>query len=178
LTFGENADFEYTESTLGSSFYKQLLIAILIAFFAMALVVFLIFKTFVPSTAVLISAIADIVMTLVTFNLLGLKMSTAGIIAFLMLIGYSVDTDILLTTRILKRKDGSINSRIKGAMQTGLTMTLTSLFAFLAAFFVVKSFSQILAQIFTILTLGLTFDLLNTWVTNVSILKWYAQSKK
>ena len=117
-------------------------------------------------------------MTLVVVNLLGIKVSSAGIIAFLMLIGYSVDTDILLTTRILKRNEGSLNQRIFGAFKTGTTMTLTSLFAVLFALIVVSSFSSVLTQIFTILSIGLAFDLLNTWITNVSILKWYMKKKK
>jgi len=174
----ENSSFEFTGSTLSESFYRQLLIAILIAFIFMAIVVFIIFRTVIPSTAVIISAFADILMTLVLVNILGFKMSSAGIVAFLMLIGYSVDTDILLTTRILKRTEGSINQRIFGAFKTGMTMTLTSLLAVSFALIVVKSFSAVLAQIFTILTIGLCFDLLNTWITNVSIVKWYVERKR
>ncbi len=178
LTEGENFDFEFTGSSLSENFYKQLLFAILLAFILMAVVVFIIFRTAIPSLAVIISAFANILMTLVFVNLIGMKMSTAGIVAFLMLIGYSVDTDILLTNRVLKRKEGTINQRIFGAFKTGMTMTLTSLFAFLFALFLVKSFSNVLTQIFSILVIGLGFDLINTWITNVSIIKWYAERKK
>lgn len=173
----ENSSFEFTGSALSESFYKQLLIAILFAFIFMAIVVFIIFRTFIPSLAVIMSVVADIIMTLALVNLLGIKMSSAGIIAFLMLIGYSVDTDILLTTRILKRQEGSLNERIFKAFQTGMTMTLTSLLAIVFAFIVVKSFSVVLSQIFLILSIGLCFDIINTWVTNVSILKWYVKEK-
>jgi len=173
----ENSSFEFTGSSLSESFYRQLLVAILFAFFFMAIVVFIIFRTFVPSTAVIISAFADILMTLVLVNLFGIKMSTAGIVAFLMLIGYSVDTDILLTTRLLKRTEGSLNKRLFGAFKTGITMTLTSLLAIVIALIVVKSFSPVLTQIFTILSIGLGFDILNTWITNASILKWYMEKK-
>ncbi|MBT3404892.1 protein translocase subunit SecF [archaeon] len=173
----DNSSFEFTGSTLSESFFKQLLVAILIAFIFMALVVFLIFRTFVPSTAVIISAFADIVMTLALVNLIGMKMSSAGIVAFLMLIGYSVDTDILLTTRLLKRSEGSLNKRAFSAFKTGMTMTLTSLLAIIFAFFIAKSFSVVLTQIFSILIIGLGFDILNTWITNVSILKWYLKNE-
>ena len=132
----------------------------------------------VPSFAVIISAFADILMTLVVVNMFGMKMSSAGIVAFLMIIGYSVDTDILLTTRLLKRSRGSLNERMWGAFKTGITMTLTSLLAVVAALLVVQSFSLVLTQIFTILAIGLCFDIFNTWVTNASILKWYVQRKK
>jgi preprotein translocase subunit SecF len=171
-----NADLITNGSLFSENFYKQLLIAILIAFIFMAVVVFILFRTTIPSLAVIISAFADIVMTLVLVNILGIKMSTAGIIAFLMLIGYSVDTDIMLTTRMIKRKEGTLNERTLGALKTGLTMTLTSFFAFLIALIVVSSFSQVLSQIFLILVIGLGFDIINTWITNVSILKWYVLS--
>ena len=175
---GENSSFEFTGSTLSQNFYKQLLIALLIAFFLMSVVVFLQFKNFIPSIAVIFSAFADIFMTLVVVNLLGMKVSSAGIVAFLMLIGYSIDTDILLTTRTLKRKVGTLNRRILESFKTGITMTLTSLFAVLAALLIVGSFSSILSQIFTIMVIGLSFDILNTWLTNVSIIKWYISKKK
>src|SRR3989339_278734 len=169
----ENSSFEFTGSSLSESSYKQLLVAILVAFIFMGIVVFIMFRSFVPSAAVILSAFADILMTLTLVNLLGIKMSSAGIVAFLMLIGYSVDTDILLTTRVLKRNEGSLNERIYNSFKTGTTMTLTSLLAITFALIVVKSFSLILAQIFTILVIGLVFDIFNTWITNVSILKWY-----
>ena len=173
----ENSSFEFTGSSLSKGFYKQLLIAILIAFLAMGIVIFLIFRIFVPSLAVILSAFADILMTLVTVNLLGIEVSTAGIVAFLMLIGYSVDTDILLTSRVLKREGDSLNKKIFDSFKTGMTMTLTALLSVLVALFIVRSFSSVLTQIFTILSIGLVFDIFNTWITNVSIIKWYIKSK-
>lgn len=134
-------------------------------------------KKSVPAFAVMLSAFADIIMTLTVVNLIGMKLSTAGIVAFLMLIGYSVDTDILLTTRLLKRKTG-VNSTLFNAFKTGTTMTLTSIIAILAALFVVYPFGSVLNQIFTILLIGLGLDLFNTWITNASIIKWYVEEKQ
>jgi preprotein translocase subunit SecF len=174
----ENSSFEFTGASLGEGFYKQLLFAIFLAFLFMGIVVFLIFRTFVPSMAVIFSAFADILMALVCVDLLGIKMSSAGLVAFLMLIGYSVDTDILLTTRLLKRFQGSLNEKIFEAFKTGMTMTLTSIFAIFFAWIIIHSISNVLNQIFIILMIGLIFDMLNTWITNVSILKWYVEGKK
>ncbi len=131
----------------------------------------------IPSVAVVLSAFADITMTLAFVNFLGLKLSSAGIIAFLMLIGYSVDTDIMLTTRLLKRKESEINKRLLNAFKTGMTMTISSIVAVGVALIFTYSFSEVLRQIFTILLIGLVFDLLNTWITNASILKWYLEKQ-
>jgi len=174
----ENHSIEFTGSTLSESFYAQLRLAIILAFIFMAIVVFIIFRTFVPSFAVILSAFSDIVMTITIINLLGIRISTAGIVAILMLIGYSVDTDIMLTARILKRREQNVNKRIFSALKTGLTMTLTSLVVVIIGLVLTTSFSKIFSQIFTVLTIGLIFDIFNTWFTNASLLKWYTQKKK
>ncbi len=220
----ENSSKETTSASLSEDFYKQLIVAVLLAFFWMAAVVFLIFskgkkakfwtvvlnialgffmgnffltinpiisaiifitfatiliriyiKNSVPAFAVMLSAFADIIMTLALVNIIGMKISTAGIVAFLMLIGYSVDTDILLTTRLLKKHE-SVNAALSRAFKTGTTMTITSIIAITAALIVVFSFSSVLNQIFTILLIGLGFDLFNTWITNASIIKWYVSN--
>jgi len=55
-----------------------------------------------------------------------MKLSTAGIAAFLMLIGYSVDTDILLSSHLLKRKEGGMWVRLHSAFKTGIMMSVTT----------------------------------------------------
>jgi preprotein translocase subunit SecF len=94
-----------------------------------------------------------------------------------MLIGYSVDADILLTTRVIRHKEGTLNERIWGAFKTGITMTLTAIVAVGIALIFTYSLSPILAQMFTIILIGLCFDILNCWITNASILKWYGEAK-
>ncbi len=173
----DNSSIEFSGSALSSGFYQQLRLAIILAFIFMATVVFIIFRTPVPAGAVILSAFADIVMAVAATDMLGITLSTAGIIAFLMLIGYSVDTDILLTTRVLKKREGTINRRILDAFKTGMTMTLTAIAAVTVSLIIIYSFSDTLRQIFTILLIGLIFDIFNTWFTNASMLKWYAEAK-
>ncbi|NQU79376.1 protein translocase subunit SecF [Candidatus Woesearchaeota archaeon] len=171
----EKFSMETMGSALGEAFFKQILLAILIAFALMSLVVFFAFKTFVPSAAVILSAVSDIIMTIAVIDLLQIRIETAGIAALLMLIGYSVDTDILLTTRVVKRTEGAVFDRVVGAMKTGMTMTVTSLAAVTVA--LVFTQSETLKQIMLILFIGLIFDMLNTWIQNAGILRWYMEGK-
>ena len=127
----------------------------------------------IPSFAVILSAFADIAMTVAVVDLLGIQLSIAGVIAFLMLIGYSVDTDIMLTSRVLKEHEGSVNQRTWGAFKTGITMTLTAIASVGVSLIFIYNFSDTLRQIFSIILIGLFFDIFNTWVTNASMLKWY-----
>ena len=149
--------------------------ALLIAFILMALVVFIYFRTIIPSAAVILAVFSDILITLAIVNLLGLKISSAGIAAFLMLIGYSVDTNILLSTRVLKRKEGTETERFYGALKTGLMMSSTTLIAVTTA--IIFTQSEIIKQIMIILLIGLIVDLINTWIQNVAILRIYLARK-
>ncbi len=162
-------------SALGQSFYAQTIKAVIFAFIAMALVVFMTFRAFVPSLFVILAAFSDIISTLAVIDLLGVKISTAGIAAFLMLIGYSVDTDILLTTKVLKRKGegGNIFQRTVGAMKTGCTMTMTGFAAAMIGFLFTQS--DVIKQIMLIIAIGLLFDLVYTWFQNAGILRWYME---
>ncbi len=172
-----NSSVEFTGPSLSADFYKQLLIAIVVSFFLMSIVIFFLFRTFIPSIAVIFAAFADIVMSLTLINYFGIELSAAGIAAFLMLIGYSVDTDILLTTRVIKKREGTVNSRIYSSFKTGIFMTITGLLAVLPAFFIVTGLPDSFKQIFLILALGFGADIINTWLTNASILKWYTVRK-
>jgi preprotein translocase subunit SecF len=171
----EDYSIEVMGSALGESFFKQTFTALIIAFLLMGIVVLIYFRSIVPSLAVILAALSDIIVTLSIFNLTGIKLSTAGIAAFLMLIGYSVDTDILLSTRLLKRKEGSIMDRVYGAMKTGLTMSTTTLVAIGVALIFVQS--DIVKQIMIILFIGLLVDLIMTWIQNVGILRLYLERK-
>src|SRR3989338_3843216 len=143
----------------------------------LAILVFLYIRTSVPSIAVIFAAFADIVMTVAVIDLLEVNISAAGIVAFLMLIGYSVDTDILLTSRTLRNREGTVNQRIFGAFKTGITMTLAAIASVGVSLIIIYSFSETLKQIFGIILIGLVMDIMNTWMTNASILKWYMEAK-
>jgi len=162
-------------SSLGSSFFREIIIALLIAFLLMAIVVFIYFRTIIPSAAVILAVFSDILITVAIVNLFGMKLSTAGIAAFLMLIGYSVDTNILLSTRVLKRKEGTENERFYGAFKTGIMMSGTTLIAVSTA--IIFTQSEVIKQIMIILLVGLIVDLINTWIQNVGILRIYLERK-
>ncbi len=177
-----NVEIRHMGEVVSQSLQAQTLRAILFSFLGMAIVVFIIFRTFVPSIAVVISAFADIVFAVAMMDVFGIVLSLGTVAALLMLIGYSVDTDILLTTRLLKRK-GELNDKIRDAMKTGLTMTTTTLAALVALFFVssgsylVSTFTRIdiIRDVSVVLIFGLIADIINTWMTNVGILKWYIE---
>jgi len=171
----KNSSMEFTGSSLSESFYRELRGAMILAFVMISIVVFVIFRTPIPCIAVIFAAFSDIAITLAVVDMIGLRVSTAGIAAFLMLIGYSIDTDMLLTTRVLKRREGLLIDRMIDSMKTGLVMTGTSILAVLVGYFV--AVSPVLKQVFLIISIGLFADMFTTWLGNTSMLKWYCDKK-
>ncbi|MFH0836902.1 MAG: protein translocase subunit SecF [Candidatus Aenigmatarchaeota archaeon] len=171
---------EYSVKTIGPSlgevFWKQTQLAMITAFIIMAIVVFIIFRSPVPSLAVIFAGISDIMIAMVGMHFLNIQLSLATLAALLMLIGYSVDTDIVLTSEVLKRKEDSIEKRIENAMKTGVTMTACAIAALVTLYFV--SGSHVLQQMSLVLIVGLAVDLPMTWFTNTGILRWHMQRKE
>ena len=162
----------------------QIYIAMIFAFLFMAITVFIVFREPVPSVAIILAALCDILIALGGMSIFKIPLSIASVGALLMLIGYSVDTDILLTTRLLKRREGTVEERAKNAMYTGLTMSFAAIAAMGILFVVTKIImpeATTLSNISAVLVIGLVGDILSTWLMNLGILKTYIdwrQSKK
>ena len=161
--------------TLGASFFRQAQIALIAAFIAMAITVFIIFRIPVPSLYVVLVAAADITTALAVSQFFGIKLSLATFSALLLLVGYSVDTDVLLTSRVLKTPGGEIKTKIRGAMKTGLTMTGSAAVALIALYLI--SSSPVITQIASVLLIGLLADIPYTWIINAGLLRWYVERK-
>ncbi|MFA4887814.1 MAG: hypothetical protein WC595_06400 [Candidatus Nanoarchaeia archaeon] len=171
----KNYSVEETGSKLGAAFTKQLLIAILFAFILMAITVFITFRTFAPSLAVVFAAFMNITIPLAIINFMGMKLSSAGIIGFLLIIGYSVDTDILLTTWALKKREKSLFERMFHSMKTGLTMTAAAIAVMIIG--IIFSNVVVIREMFIVILLALITDIFATYLTNAGILTWYCQKK-
>ncbi len=160
-------------ASFGSDNQRTALYGVTAAFLGMAVLAFALFRTFIPSIAIVVSAFSDIMIPLAAMNLVGIPLSLATVAGLLMLIGYSVDSDILLNNHILRRS-GSFYESTYRAMQTGVTMTVTSMSAMAVLTVVAYLFGiGILWQIGFVLVVGLMADLMNTYLLNLSLLRWY-----
>lgn len=162
-----------TGSSLGKSFFKQAMFALILAFISISIVVYLYFRSAIPSFYAVFCVAADMLFAMAIFVLAEYKLTTASIAAFLLLIGYSIDTDILLTTRVLKRKEGSVSERMASTILTGLTMTSTAIIAIVVGYF--STDSELLKQITFILGWGLFADIIFTWLFNAALLRIYVE---
>ena len=172
-----DAGIEQIGASFGSTLQSQAMLAMIFAFIGMAIVVFIAFRKIIPAITVVAAGVADITITAATMNVIGIELSLPTTAALLMLIGYSVDSNILLTNKVLKRQ-GKVGEKFAGAFHTGFVMTTTT-FAAILAMFIVSLIGQVqtLYLISAVLLIGLICDLLFTWLFNAAILKMYLDKK-
>lgn len=181
LGLGNDAEFARREisPTLGAVFWNNAIFVAIVAMLLIVGVVFFFFRELIPSFAIIAAASFDILTALGLMSLFRIPLSLASLPALLMLIGYSVDTDILLTTKMFKRRAMSAYERATDALGTGLTMTGTTLGA-LIIMLILSYLNQItiVFAISTILFFGLIGDIISTWFMNAPVLVWYVKRKE
>ncbi len=184
LTIPDDYTSSFIAPSLSQAFFTQALNTLLISFILISIVVFGFFRKVVPSLAIIVSILFDLVVTIGLLNLFGVEVSIAGIGALLMLIGYSIDTDILLTNRVVKEEKSRRTSnqehfkeKFKDSFKTGMLMGATTLSAATVALIVTNS--AVIFQITLIIIIGLIVDMISTWIQNAFILKkWYENLKE
>jgi len=171
-----NYELSKIDPKLSAGIFNEIIYSVFIAFIAIAIIIFLLFRIFIPSFAVVLCAFSDIIITLFFMNIFSIPLSIVTFTALLMSLGYSVDTDILLTTRTLKLRK-NFDDQYKKALKTGLTMSATSLIG-LISILLITGFSSVFGQLSAVLIISLIVDLPNTWIQNASILRWYSEKPK
>ena len=180
LNLGDEARIQTREisATLGSDFIKASIKVGIIAFILLSFVIFLFFRELVPSGLIIFAATFDILAGMAGMVILGLPLSLTTIPTLLMLVGYSVDTDILLSTKLLKNRTDDVFTATNKSMATGLTMTITTIVTVLVMV-IVSYFMQmtVILEIASILLFGLIGDVISTWFFNAPALITYVQNK-
>jgi preprotein translocase subunit SecF len=161
----------------------HLLSSLSIAPFTLVLMVvvsaIVVFLSPIPSMAVVFGAANDIIIALGAMGLFKIPLGVASVAGLLMLIGYSIDTDVLTAIRILRRGEGTPEERAYSAMRTGVTMTATAIVSF-GVLFVVSLIAYVPTyyEIAGVVLFGLIGDIATTWLGNASMILMYKKRKE
>ena len=180
LYFGESIRDKWIAAVLTivaafMMFYARSALTYMIPLIIFVVLAVIYIRDSIPAFGIMLCAFSDLFFSLAIFDLFGHKLSIAGVAAFLMLIGYSIDTDILLSVRVLKRREGTVFHRVVGALKTGITMSVCALVAVLTAYFFTHS--MVIKEIMFVLIAGLIGDIIFTWIQNAGILRWHLEKK-
>lgn len=170
-----NFSEETVGPVLGSLFFDQVRTIMIVAFVLMSLVIFLIYRNPVASFGIVFALAGNILATLAFANLLGISLSFAGFAGLLMLIGFTVDTNIVLTSKMSAAGTEGFKERYRRALKTGVTIVAT----ITATMFLVilLSSSKLLINIAEVLVIGFLADLVFTWIFNAWLLQAHFNRK-
>jgi len=162
-----NVSYRAFQPALAKNFFQSLIQAFIFSFLAVALSLFLFFRNpIIPALAVL-ALVSNVIETISVLNMIGFRFSLAALASLFMFLGYSVDTNILLSEKLLANKP------YMEALKTGLTTTGTTLTAL--AIILLFSNNYTIKEMAKVLFVGLLMDLVNTWVQNGSLLMLYLE---
>lgn len=180
LDLGENPKIQTREiaPTLGKDFVESSIKVGIVALSLLIIVILLFFRQIVPSALIIFAVVFDVFAALAGMAIFNIPLSLTTIPALLMLIGYSVDTDILLSTRVLKDVSKNPISSANSSIATGMTMTITTMSTILVML-IISYISQmtIIFEISVILICGLVGDIISTWLFNAPALIKYVEKK-
>lgn len=162
---------------LSTHFIEQAKWVVITAGFLSLIFVFIFFRKMIPSIAVLTGAACDVILAMGAMSIFAIPFTLSSFAALLMIVGFSLDTDILLTTRMLKRK-GNPREKAFDSMKTGMTMSITAMIAFLALF-ILSTMTRIPTyyEISAVALAGLVGDLFATWGINAVMIIWYMEKR-
>jgi preprotein translocase subunit SecF len=150
--------------------------ALIGAFVLMTAVLFLIFRHSTAAGVMVLCVALDALGALGGMAIFQVPLSFGSIAALLMIIGYSVDTDILLSNHMLKRLGGEVRGRAADAMMTGLMTSGTTVVALVAI--EIFTTAPLLHELSIVLIFGILADLINTWFLNVGVLLRHIERRR
>ncbi len=171
--------YQQVTPTLSRYFLSQVEEVIIVAFLLISIAVFAVFRSAVPSLAMIFGTGNDIIIALGAMGLFKIPLGLASLGGLLMLIGYSIDTELLTSIRILKRREGTVEERAYGAMRTGITMTSAAIVSFAVLFIVsLVTYIPTYYEISGVVLFGLIGDLFTTWLVNAPMIMLYKKHKE
>ncbi|HIH09519.1 MAG TPA: hypothetical protein HA254_02505 [Candidatus Diapherotrites archaeon] len=182
-TYGLGPDLKYQKTiigpSLGKAFYSLGLQVMLMGLFLLSLVIFLYFREILTSVTVIGAAVFNIIGALAFMALLSIPVSLTTIPALLMLIGYSVDTEIVMSSRVLKRKETTAKQRMNESLITILTMGSTAAVA-VGIMALLSYFAQInvIFDLSIVLFFGLLADLISSTMLNAPLILSQAEKEE
>ncbi len=163
-------------STITDIYVTQSRNAAIAAMIAMAIILFISLRRYTVVGGILLVIGMDFLGILGAMALFNIQLTRASMAGILLIFGYAVNTNILLSTNIIKRKGGTDRERAGNAMSTGMKMSTTSAAAMIALNLVTTA--PELNQISAVIAIGILVDMVNTWLLNSGLIIRHQESEE
>lgn len=167
---------QYVGPELGAAFFTQVFYLLTIAYVLIFAANYFIYRKLIIAITIILSSIADIIYVIGVTTLLNIPISFAGFTSLLLVIAYTIDTNILLSTKILSEKLEEFYSVYKKTLITGATVSSGLILSMIIV--LLFSNSKLLNNIAIILLIGQIAELINTYLLNAGLIEVILVGKK
>ncbi len=167
---GKEIVIETVVPVLGQEFWDAMRNVFIAAVVLLLLAIMAFFRNPLPVLIMVVSTLYDALVILGFMGLVGIPLTMFTLTVLLMMIGYSIDTDVVASNHLV-RKRGERFQSAERAFKTGITMSLTTLIAMLFVLGVGILTRNVTAMwVGMVLVAGVIADMIITWTFNVPVL--------
>jgi len=163
-------------SLVGELIFNQFLFFVILTMILAAFVIFIAFRVSNTTLNIISTILFDVIGLLAILSITKYPIGANGFIAMLMILGFAIDNNVVLSTNMIKEKDKPFIERVKMSFRVGMLMEIIALYTLLLLYFIVpdpsvKEFAFVLS---TATILDLTYYLIG----NIPLYKYFEAKKE
>jgi preprotein translocase subunit SecF len=163
-------------SLVGDLIFNQFLFFVILAMILAAFVIFIAFRVSNTTLNIISTILFDIIGLLAVLSITKYPIGANGFIAMLMILGFAIDNNVVLSTNMIKEKDKPFIERIKMSFRVGVLMEIIALYTLLLLYFIVPDPS--VNEFAFVLSTATILDLIYYLIGNIPLYKYFEAKKE
>jgi len=163
-------------SLVGNLIFNQFLFFVILAMILTAFVIFIAFRVSKITLNIISTILFDIVGLLAILSITKYPIGANGFIGMLMILGFAIDNNVVLSTNIVKEKEKPFIERVRMSFRVGMLMEIIALYTLLLLYFIVPEPS--VDEFAFVLSVAIILDLLYYLIGNIPLYKYFEAKKE
>jgi preprotein translocase subunit SecF len=163
-------------SLVGDLIFNQFLFFVILAMILAAFVIFIAFRVSNTTLNIISTILFDIIGLLAILSITKYPIGANGFIAMLMILGFAIDNNVVLSTNMIKEKDKPFIERVKMSFRVGVLMEIIALYTLLLLYFIVPDPS--VNEFAFVLSTATILDLIYYLIGNIPLYKYFEAKKE
>jgi preprotein translocase subunit SecF len=163
-------------SLVGNLIFNQFLFFVILAMIITAFIIFIAFRASKITLNIISTILFDVVGLLAVLSITKYPIGANGFIAMLMILGFAIDNNVVLSTNVVKEKDKPFIERVRMSFRVGMLMEVIALYTLLLLYFIVPEPS--VDEFAFVLSIAIILDLLYYLIGNIPLFKYFEAKKE
>ncbi|BFI73707.1 protein-export membrane protein SecF [Nanoarchaeota archaeon] len=163
-------------SIVGNLIFNQFAEFVVIVMILVGIIIFIAFRVSNVTLNIMSTIAFDVLGLLAILSSIKYPIGANGFIAMLMILGFAIDNNVVLSTNMVKEKEKPFVERVKMSFRVGMLMEIIALYALIILYLLVPDPS--VKDFSTVLSIAIALDLLYYLIGNIPIYKYFTLRKE